>query len=125
MLGFTVTTGFNAGALLGRCSDVFSAAVGVLGDAVVRDCEMYVPYDTGRLCRSVCSTSVTAGEGTHGCDVIWSAPHANAVYYGDTRGVRYRTEHHAHARARWFEGAKASFGEQWAETVRTAVRGAF
>ena len=121
MLGFSVTTDFDASALTQRWQGIFSSAVDRLGDAVVRDCEVYVPYDTGNLCRSVTRSPVEAAENAVGCDVIWSAPYASAVYYGDTRGIRFRTEHHAHARARWFEGAKAVCGEGWTETVREMV----
>ena len=46
MLGFSVTTDFDTDALIGRCRGAFSAAVGTLGDAVMRDCERFVPYDT-------------------------------------------------------------------------------
>ncbi len=123
MLGFSVTTDFDASALAGRWQEVLSAAVGRLGDTVINDCEVYVPYDTGNLCRSVSRSPVTAEEGAVGCDIVWSAPYASAVYYGDTRGIRYRTEHHAHASARWFEGAKAVCGEGWTEVVRERAIG--
>ena len=125
MLGFGIETDFDSAALTEHCSVVFGGAVGMLGDAVMADCEIYVPYDTGALCRSVRRGGVTEGDGTIGCDVIWSAPHAAAVYYGDARGIRYHTEHHAHARARWFEGARASTGVRWKETVCGYVREQF
>lgn len=125
MLGFSVTTVFDADALIGRCRGAFSAAVGTLGDAVMRDCERFVPYDTGNLCRSASRIPVTEEADLLGCAVVWSSPYASAVYYGDTRGIRYRTEHHAHARARWFEGAKASDAPAWTQTVHDTVRGQF
>lgn len=125
MLGFGIETDFDSAALTERCSAVFGSAVGMLGDAVMADCEIYVPYDTGALCRSVRRSGVTAGDGTVGCDVIWSAPHAASVYYGDTRGIRYHTEHHAHARARWFTGARVACGTHWLDTVRGCVREQF
>lgn len=121
MLGFSVTTDFDASGLGTRWQGILSSAVDRLGDTVSRDCEVYVPYDTGNLCRSVTRSSVTAEENLIGCDIIWTAPYASAVYYGDTRGVRFRTEHHAHASARWFEGAKSACSEGWAETVRDAL----
>ncbi len=125
MLGYGIDTVFDAAALNERCGRVFREVSCTLGDAVAADCEIYVPYDTGALCRSVRRGDAACGEGTVGCDIVWSSPYASAVYYGDTRGVRYRTEHHAHARARWFEGAKASALGAWTQTVRDAVRALF
>ena len=123
MLGFDISVTLDADALVGRYRAVFSSAVGALGDAVMDDCEVYVPYDTGNLCRSAARSPVTAGDDSVRCDVVWSAPYASSVYYGDTRGVRFRTEHHPHARARWFEGAQAVCGERWTEIVRGTVAG--
>ncbi len=121
MLGYDITVDLDADALAGRYREVFSSAAGRLGDAVMADCEPYVPYDTGELCRSAARSPVTADGDAVGCGVVWSVPYASSVYYGDTRGVRYRTEHHAHARARWFEGARAVCGERWTAVVRETV----
>ncbi|MBE6657124.1 MAG: hypothetical protein E7604_01640 [Ruminococcaceae bacterium] len=125
MTGFVIETVLDDAAIAARCHDAFSFAVGVLGDAIRDDCMVYVPYDTGTLCRSVTRGAVLDAEGQIGCDVIWSAPYASAVYYGDSRGVRYKTEHHAHARARWFEGACGTCCDAWLEAVRGAVRMGF
>ena len=121
MTHYTVKVQFDADALAARCADVFSAAVGVLAEDVMADCEIYVPYDTGQLCHSVSRGDVTEDLGCIRCDIVWSAPHASAVYYGDERGVRYHTGHHAHAQARWFEGAAASCRERWEENLRARI----
>ena len=118
MIGFAAETDFDAAALTSRLDAAFSSAVERLGDAVMRDCEIYVPYDTGELCRSVGRGMAAASPGRIGCDIVWDAPHASSVYYGDLRGVQFRTEHHAHARARWFESARATCMDAWLETVR-------
>ena len=122
MTGFTVELKFDDAALRSVCDTAFYAAAELLGDRIRDDCRCYVPYDTGALCRSVHRSAVTQEGGRVGCDVVWSAPYASAVYYGDSRGVRFRTEHHTHAQARWFEGARASCGDAWAEAVRDAVQ---
>ena len=121
MLGYDIQITLDADALAGRYRELFSTAVTALGDAVMNDCEVYVPYDTGNLCRSAAVSPVTAEDGGIGCNVVWSAPYASSVYYGDARGVRFRTEHHAHARARWFDGARAVCGDRWTELVRGIV----
>ena len=85
------------------------------------DCESYVPYDTGQLYHSVSRGDVTEDTDGIRCDIVWSAPYASAVYYGDERGVRYHTDHHARAQARWFEGAAASCRDRWEENVRARI----
>lgn len=121
MVGFTIDTVFNEARLLSRCRTAFFEAAAALGDAIRKDCGIYVPYDTGTLYRSVLRSAVAEKEERIGCDVVWSAPYASAVYYGDARGVRYHTEHHPHARARWFEGASASCGDAWSTAVQASV----
>lgn len=122
MVGFVIETKFDEARLLSRCRNTFYDAAAGLGDAVRDDCEIYVPYDTGALCRSVRRGAVLQTDDRVGCDVVWSAPYASAVYYGNLRGIRYHTEHHTHARARWFDGALASCGDAWLSDVRAAVR---
>lgn len=122
MTGFSVDLRFDDAALHAACDAAFYTAAELLGDRIRADCTCYVPYDTGALCRSVRRGAVTEDAGRIGCDIVWSAPYASAVYYGDRRGVRFRTEHHTHAQARWFEGARASCGEAWEKAVRGAVQ---
>ena len=113
MLGLTVDTVFDGAALTACARAAWYTAAEALGDAVLCDCDIYVPYDTGALCHSGGVSGVTEEDGRVGCDVTWSAPYAAAVYYGDARGVRFSPEHHAHARARWFDGARASCLDGW------------
>ena len=122
MVGFVIETKFDEAQLLSRCRNAFYNAAAGLGDAIRDDCEIYVPYDTGTLCASVRRGAVIQAEDRVGCDVVWSVPYASAVYYGDARGIRFHTEHHTHARARWFDGAAASCGDAWKSGVRAAVR---
>lgn len=124
MLTMTVQTDFDDRACLARFGDAFARAAGMLGDAVLADSTPYVPYDTGRLADSGVRGAVTAADGAAVCDVMWRTPYAADVYYGDLRGVCFRREHRPHARARWFEGAKAVGCGAWTETVRAAVRAA-
>lgn len=121
MLGFAVDTVFDDTQLLARYSRVFAEAAAQLGDAIRDDCEIYVPYDTGNLSESVSRGAVQQTEDGYRCEIIWSAPYASAVYYGDRRGVRYHTDHHAHARARWFDGARAANCDDWISSVQMAV----
>ena len=121
MVGFSVEAVFDDGQLAERCNRVFSDAAAALGMAIYDDSEIYVPYDTGALCASASCGTVTATERGYGCDVVWTAPHASAVYYGDARGVRYHTDRHTHARARWFEGARDTYLDAWVSDIRAAV----
>ena len=118
---FSVDTSFDTAALASRLEQACMQAAEQVGHAVIADCEPYVPYDTGLLCRSVRCGAAVRTEVGWGCDVIWSAPYASAVYHADARGVRFRTEHHTLAQARWFDAAQRAHGEDWTELVRGCV----
>ena len=121
MLSVTADTTFDDRACLARFEGAFSAAVGTLGGAILRDSTPYVPYDTGRLAGSGTVSPVVHTDDGVFCDVRWDAPYAADVYYADLRGVNFRREHHVHARARWFEGAKAVCLAAWTEVMRRAA----
>jgi len=99
------------------------AAVTVLADKVRRDSEPYVPYDTGALCRSVRTVEAAEGEGQYVRQIRWEVPYAAAVYYGDSRGVSFHTEHHPHACARWFEAARVACTAAWGKSAEACLRG--
>lgn len=125
MIAFGLQTKFDDAGLGACCSSAFSSAVGVLGDAILHDSDPYVPYDTGHLSRSGTRSSVTDTAAGFGCSVVWKTPYARAVYYGDGRRIRFRTEHHPHARARWFEGARNAALPGWLEAARETVKQGF
>ncbi|MBQ7982112.1 MAG: hypothetical protein IJ302_00970 [Clostridia bacterium] len=98
------------------------AAAAVLADTIRRDCEPYVPYDTGALCRSARIAAAAEGEGQYVRQIRWEMPYAAAVYYGDSRGVSFHTEHHPHACAKWFEAARAACAAGWTEAADACLR---
>lgn len=79
-----------------------AVAQGALDAAVLRDCEAYVPYDTGELAASGVA---------EGGSVAYTAGHARRVYYG--HDLRFGTGRHPLATAQWFETAKAVHGGEW------------
>ena len=123
-LSVSVEAVLDDAALLARLKPRFSEAAQVLGRAVCEDCGPYVPYDTGALFESGHVGEVYASEDSLIAPVIWDVPYAASVYYGDRCGVRYSTEHHVHARARWSEGARIGGAARWQECVRAVLDGA-
>lgn len=84
-----------------------------LEKAVLKSCEPYVPYRTGKLFRS----GHPSGSGTGG-SVTWSASYASECYYA-RRSFGKRV--HPHATARWFEAAKAADLENWCRTAASVL----
>lgn len=96
----------------GRLATGIAAGRAALGDAVLRDCAPYVPYRTGALMGS--------GRVEQGA-VVYDAPHARRVYYGND--LNFDRSVHPLACAQWFEAARAVHGADWARAARDAVCG--
>jgi hypothetical protein len=77
---------------------------------VLKDCDPYVPYDSGNL-RNSGIRATKPGEG----QVIWDAPYAFAQYNGAPR-----KSHDVHPQAvlRWFEAAKAVRKDAWLRVAK-------
>lgn len=99
----------DTGAVLARMQGHKARAQAALDAAVLRDCAPYVPRRTGQL--------VGSGRSEAGA-VVYDAPHARRVYYGN--GMRFSRAHSPLASAQWFEKAKAAHGAQWVEEARAA-----
>ena len=106
----------NVGGIARRLASLGPAVGQVLGEAVIRSSEPYVPYRTGRLASSV--TLEVGDDGT--CAVRWTAPYAAECYYADRTFSR---RIHPLATARWFEAAKASDCPAWIAAAQEAVNG--
>lgn len=97
---------FSDERVLSRYLPLFAERQNRMAAELLLDCVPYVPYDTGALCES---GHVISGDADTPAYLVWDKPYARAVYYGDTRGVTFHTEHHPHASARWFEKIRPRF----------------
>lgn len=87
-----------------------------LDNEVAKDCEPYVPYDTGALTRSV-YPSAARGEG----QLVYNTPYARNVYYAV--GAHFKKSTHPQACAQWFEKAKAVRKEHWVDGANKIMGG--
>ena len=111
MLNLTVTAHLSP--LTTGLERNLSAAARKLETEVLRSCEPFVPYNTGRLCAS----GHAVGNGASG-EVVWDAAYA-AECYNASREFNHK--HHPRACARWFETAKASDLPLWIGAVKDII----
>lgn len=102
-----------------------------LDRAVLRDCEPFIPFDTGNLRQSGArGTAIGSGE------IIWMEGYAHFMYQGlGMVGVKSRSAwahqdepkeyngkvlnyHTAGTGAKWFETAKGKYLKSWIELIR-------
>lgn len=91
-------------------------AVAAVAQRVVKDCDPFVPFDTGRLAGSVKVT----GQGAER-QVTYTAPYAKKLYEGGP-GMQFNTKKHPQAGSHWFERAKSIWGDQWVQEAERAVK---
>ncbi len=103
MVRFDVSVNVALGERLGNRQRDASRA---LEEAVLSSCEPFVPYRTGRLCKS----GRAVGDGR----VVWAADYARDCYYA---GRPFSRKVHPRACARWFEAAKGECLGQWKAAV--------
>ena len=87
-----------------------------LDNEVLKDCEPYVPFDTGALTRSG-NVNSQLGSG----EVIWNTVYARYQYYGN--GFNFQRTHHPQACSQWFEVAKAAKLNSWVDGYKRIVTG--
>ena len=75
----------------------------------------YVPYDTGNLSKDV---TVSTGEGN--IEVIYNAPYAKKVYYGDD--IAFHKDKHPLATAYWDKVAMQTEREHFAREVEQIIK---
>lgn len=80
---------------------------------VMRDCDPFVPMDSGQLANSVW----VASDPWKG-NVIYDTPYAHEVYYGVNK--TFSTDHHPQATAKWFDKAKAVHLKEWLKVGKEA-----
>jgi hypothetical protein len=86
-----------------------------LDQQVIKDCNYYVPMDTGNLQRSVFTAS-NIGQG----EIVWDSPYAKNLYYNPQ--FNFSKDKNPHARGMWFDQAKAVHGKDWTEVAEKAVK---
>ena len=95
---------------LARFDSQVEAAQKWLDNEVLKDCEPYVPMDTGTLARSgQRGTAIGSGE------IVYNAPYAAAQYYGRANKSK---DKHPQATMQWFEKAKAVHKERWISSAK-------
>lgn len=114
-LALEVHAEFNAARVRRRFATRGTKAQFMLDSAVKRDTDPYVPMDTGRLARSV-QTSSPSGSGL----IVYDTPYARRLYYGH---CSIKGTHHPLARRMWFEEAKAVHGKRWIAEVERILKG--
>ncbi len=87
-----------------------------LDNQVIKDSAPFVPRDTGTLEHSAI-TGTVKGSGL----VVYDAPYARKVYYGDN--MNFSQAKHPQACAYWFEAAKAAHKTEWIELVKRKAGG--
>jgi len=80
-----------------------------LDKTVLKDCEPYVPTDSGELIRSARAAS-KPGSG----EIIYNTPYASALYYG----YQGKSKTRPLATRLWFEAAKEVHGGRWIKGVK-------
>ena len=102
---------FDSGKIAGDFKGRFGRAKAALGNAVLKSCEIYVPYDTGNLVRS-------GGIYDGGGRVVYSAPYAKKMYY---HKGNFSKKVHRSATDAWFEHAKAANLSDWIRTAEKCI----
>jgi len=113
MVNFTVS--FDLKSLGGELGAKNLVALRNLEKSVLSSCEPFVPFYTGKLCRS----GHVSGAGTRG-EVRWDASYASECYYAKRQ---FYKKYHPQACARWFEAAKAKDIGAWTKTARDGITG--
>lgn len=94
----------------------YEAAQKFLDSEVLKDSAPYVPMRTGYLMNSG-NSGTTIGSGK----VVYNAPYARAMYYGN--GMNFSKAKHPQACAQWFEKAKALKLDSWKKGVSKIIKG--
>lgn len=84
-----------------------------LDQQVIKDCNYYIPMDTGSLERSALQSS-QAGQ------IVWDTPYAEKLYYNPQ--YNFSKDKNPHARGLWFEEAKSVHGSEWVNVAEKAVK---
>ncbi len=100
---------------LARFDKQVSDAQKWLDNEVLKDCEPYVPMDTGTLARSG-QRGTVPGSG----EIVYNAPYAAAQYYGRANKSR---DKHPQATMQWFEKAKAVHKARWISNAKKLAGG--
>lgn len=104
-----ITVDFDSTKIKKRLEASSMAAQVWLDKTILKDCEPYVPTDSGELIRSARVAS-KPGSG----EIIYNTPYARTLYYG----YKGKSKTRPLATSLWFETAKAVHGEKWIKGVK-------
>ncbi|MBO6300842.1 MAG: hypothetical protein J6N15_00195 [Ruminiclostridium sp.] len=108
-----ITIEMDTGACAQRMRQRMAAAQAALDAAVLKDCNYYVPLDSGALQKSAINHTVL-GSG----DIVWATPYARRQYYGTH--LDHSRQRNPNATAKWFESAKARRLKEWVRIANDA-----
>lgn len=86
----------------------------VVSDQVMKDCNLYIPMDTGALRNS----SITHSDLRNG-QIRWVTPYARRLYYGV--GFNFSKDRNSRAQALWAEKARSVHLREWQGVAQRAV----
>ena len=102
---------FNTGMTQQKVAEEIQRKQRILDSIVLRDSNLFCPKDTGALQDSGVNSTVI-GSGS----VEWHTPYAARQYY-NWRGGRDSRNRNPRATSKWFETAKAIYGDKWLEAI--------
>lgn len=82
----------------------------ILNTQVLKDSNYYAPKAEGTL-----QTSGITGTDMNSGEIVWASVYAHYLYVGDT--FDFNKTPNIHARARWFESAKANKLKDWVKII--------
>lgn len=100
------------GDIAGKVNNATSFAQYALDQQVIKDCNYYIPFDTGNLERSALQSSQPG-------QIVWDTPYAKRLYYNPQ--FNFSTDKNPNARGMWFDEAKAVHSNEWTAVAQRAV----
>lgn len=104
----------NLGDISGKVNKASKFAQVVLDEQVLKDSNVFIPFDTGNL-RNSSIQATKPGTG----QIKWDTPYAARLFYHPE--YNFSKDMNPRARGRWFDAAKAEYGAQWPGVAQKAV----
>lgn len=112
--GASITVSVDTRRITPRVRRAVQQSIYIVSDQVMKDCNMYVPMDTGALRNS----SITHSDLSNG-QIRWVTPYARRLYYGV--GFNFSRHLNPRAQALWAEKARSVHLREWQGVAQRAV----
>lgn len=109
-----VNVHINLGNIIEKVDKAKRSAQMALDQQVLKDSNVFIPFDTGNLRNS----SIQASRPGSGI-IKWDTPYAARLFYHPE--YNFSKDENPRARGRWFDAAKAEYGAQWPGVAQRAV----